>query len=101
MLPHDVLELVAVVAVVLGGAAFGFAALWLRAREKLIRYEHSGSHHSASDSERLERMERAIESVAIEVERLGESDRFAAQLLAGRAMNLSADVKAGRVITPH
>jgi hypothetical protein len=97
---HDVVEIVTLVAVVLGGAALGFATLWLRAREKLIRHEHAGFHHGANDSERLERMERAIDSIAIEVERLGESDRFAAQLLAARAMN-SGEVRAGRVITPH
>ena len=102
MRPDDVIGVLAFGVVVLGAAAIWFATLWLKTRERLIRLEHGGMGRPGDDRELLERMERSIESVAIEVERLGESDRFAAQLLAARVVG-PAEVKApgGRVITPH
>jgi hypothetical protein len=46
--------------------------------------------------ERLERIELAVDTIAIEVERLGEHQRFNAQLALNRADPLRA-----MVITPH
>jgi len=37
------------------------------------------------DDARLERLEAAVESIAVEVERIGESQRFTAKLMAERA----------------
>jgi hypothetical protein len=39
---------------------------------------------SLADEERLERIERAVEAVAIEVERISEGQRFTTRLLADR-----------------
>jgi hypothetical protein len=47
-------------------------------------------------AERLERIEVAVDAIAIEVERLGEHHRFNAQLALGRPEPLPA-----KVITPH
>jgi len=50
---------------------------------------------SAELDERLRRMEQAIESVAIEVERVGEGQRFATQLLANAPARTLAASTAG------
>ena len=58
-------------------------------------------------SPRLERIEQAIESVAIEVERISEAQRFSARLLAERSAEAvehraaSRPLSAPRSITPH
>ncbi len=44
-------------------------------------------------SERLRSMERAVESVAVEVERIGEGQRFVTQLLASRADEAAKQLK--------
>ena len=46
--------------------------------------------------ERLGRVEQAIDTVAIEVERIGEAHRFTAKLLTERLEALPASVKADR-----
>ena len=46
--------------------------------------------------ERLERIEIAVDAVAIEVERLGEHQRFNSQLALGKSAPIPA-----RVVTPH
>ena len=45
---------------------------------------------------RLERVEQAIDAVAVEVERIGEAHRFTAKLLSDRLEPLPVDAKAGR-----
>jgi outer membrane murein-binding lipoprotein Lpp len=58
---------------------------------------------------RLDRLEHAIDAVAVEIERLGERQRFADQLAGARGveqikapLSLGAPSdSAGRVITPH
>lgn len=46
--------------------------------------------------DRLGRVEQAIDTVAVEVERIGEAHRFTAKLLAERLEPLPANVKADR-----
>lgn len=45
---------------------------------------------------RLERVEHAIDAVAVEVERIGEAHRFTAKLLSDRLEPLPADAKVAR-----
>lgn len=52
-------------------------------------------------SARLERMEQTIDSIAIEVERVSEAQRFTAKLLAERSGDAAQVRPPGRVITPH
>jgi hypothetical protein len=52
-------------------------------------------------SERLDRIESAVESTAIEVERIAEANRFIAKLLAERSGATSLPSRPERVITPH
>lgn len=75
--------------------AFAFSALFVGAklltplvRAFAKRVEARGQPpgiSSADVSARLERMEQAIDSVAIEVERISEGQRFATRLLSERA----------------
>ena len=46
---------------------------------------------------RVDQVVTAVDTIAVEVERIGEAERFAAKALASR-VGLSAE---GRVITPH
>lgn len=51
--------------------------------------------------ERLHRIELAVDSTAIEIERISEANRFMTKLLAERAGVVSPVAKLERVITPH
>ena len=51
--------------------------------------------------DRLERIEAAVESTAIEVERISEANRFMARLLADRAGAAILPSPPERVTTPH
>lgn len=52
--------------------------------------------------ERLARIESTVEATALEVERMGEANRFVAKLLGERAFPASSSSGTpGRVITPH
>jgi hypothetical protein len=58
------------------------------ARAYAKRMERGDSPRIPSDvSARLERMEQAIDSIAVEVERISEGQRFTTKLLAERAGN--------------
>ena len=52
-------------------------------------------------TDRLDRIETAVESTAVEVERIAEANRFVAKLLADRAGPVAAISKPERVLTPH
>ena len=55
------------------------------------------------DDRRLDRLEQAVEAIALEMERVGESQRFLTKLMAERlpAPSDTPDRMLGRVITPH
>ena len=50
---------------------------------------------------RLERMEQALDSIAIEVERISESQRYTVSLLSDRLPPPGASAPLKRVTTPH
>jgi len=52
---------------------------------------------------RLERIEQAVDAVALEMERIGEGQRFVTKLLAERPTPISdaQSLQRGRVVTPH
>jgi len=80
------------VASICWSAAFAWIR-WLQYR----RHQDAVPHDVA---ERLERIERAIDTVAVEVERLGEGQRFTVKMLRD-ASNAPADPQPRRVNTPH
>jgi len=72
------------------------------------RLWHRGGPQQRNDIEespRLQRMEQAIESIALEVERIGEAQRFTTKLLADRQPDAVARMAMPRkepgTITPH
>ena len=76
--------MVPIVLFIVGGATVIFTPL---ARAYARRMEKEGTDHnrvSPDVTARLERMEHAIDSIAIEVERISEGQRFTTKLLAER-----------------
>jgi hypothetical protein len=66
------------------------------ARAYAKRMERGGAPQIPSDvSARLERMEQAIDSIAVEVERISEGQRFTTKLLAERTGNGTPNVVPG------
>jgi hypothetical protein len=59
--------------------------------------------HTPSDTlaEHIARIEAMVESTALEVERIGEANRFVAKLIAERERLPGTSGKPERVITPH
>src|SRR5258705_2179507 len=78
---------------------FGGAYLW---RKSSPRKQALGTPH---DDERLQRLEMAVDTIAIEVERISEAQRFMVGLLSdpatARRGELARPDNLGRVITPH
>jgi hypothetical protein len=68
--------------------------------------EPTGRRSAAVTDDRISRLEAAIDGLALEMERLGEAQRFTAKLLHERlplqpSSNPLPSVAAGRVVTPH
>jgi hypothetical protein len=62
------------------------------------------SREMASDrgfNDRLDRMERAIDTIAVEIERVSEAQRFVTKVLAERKSVAPPPAIPERVITPH
>jgi hypothetical protein len=79
------------------------ARMWFRHKEKMAGLKGTTAADSAVEA-RLARIEDAVEAIAIEVERMGEGQRFVTKLLAERtqqALPESPIPPAGRVTTPH
>src|SRR4051794_31858814 len=75
----------------------------LRFLRRYLELKHERSLQAVPNviSERLERIESAVESTALEVERISEANRFMAKLLADRSGTVSPLRSPERVITPH
>ena len=74
-------------------AVFGFPATvaiafrWFRHRERMAA---GAARHDPAVEARLARLEQALDGVAIEMERMGEGQRFVTRLLADRAAERGA-----------
>jgi uncharacterized membrane protein len=91
---HQMLYVINTAIVTSGVLLLVFGLAWIRARNR--RFE--GPRAPVAIDQRLERMEQAIESVAVEVERISEAHRFTAKLLAERN---EQPRQSERVITPR
>jgi hypothetical protein len=99
---NDTLFIVAIVAVV---ATVGFATT-LQFVRRLMELRHERQPRTPPDgfdalARRLDRIENAVETTALEVERIAEANRFMAKLLAERGTPPPPPLKPERVITPH
>ena len=102
---NDVVEFAMVMAVILTSTA-AFVAIVLGAimfwrRGSVVKPQRDAQY----DGARQQRLETAVDAIAIEVERISEAQRFMVGLLsqplsAPRA-ELAPAERAGRVITPH
>lgn len=72
------LVIVASTIVALAGMAYSLVQSW-------IRRVHVGRPELQNIEDRLTRIEQAVDSIAIEVERVSEGQRFSAKLLADRS----------------
>ncbi|HYV97968.1 MAG TPA: hypothetical protein VE967_10970 [Gemmatimonadaceae bacterium] len=73
-------ELIPIVAIIAGAAIAIFVPL-VRAYAKRLEREGSAPLQSPELDARLDRIEHAIESIAIEIERVSEGQRFTTRLL--------------------
>lgn len=73
------------------GAVAGGLIL-VRAWAKKIENQSKFPKQPAEAGERMERLERAIDSIAVEVERISENQRFVTKLLAERGERAPAGV---------
>ena len=100
--PGDYLPLIAVglLAITTLGS---IAGAWALGRMRGMRDAMRLRDDEASTQQRIENMQRTLESVAEEIERLGEVQRFALKVLADRATAPGEPprLQQGRVITPH
>ena len=107
----DVAKFLLVVSGGLFATTVGFAVAWVRARERLLRYRTEVVARPDTVSDRVDP---AIDAIALEVERIGEQQRFLTKLLAENvsAVGARADSPATkelvrspgtppRFVTPH
>ena len=110
-----VIDLLAVVGVAAVPASVGLTVAWLGARrevkllKELLHRELHGAAVAAAVAPTagsdLQRVERAVEAIALEVERVAEGQRFLSRVLAERQVATAAAPAAGsdasRATTPH
>ena len=99
MIPPEVI----IVPAVFGIPAFVLAfRMLLRHKEKMATL-NADAGRSFEIEARLDRIEQAVEAIAVEMERVGEGQRFVTKLLAERPTPLSdaQSLQRGRVVTPH
>jgi hypothetical protein len=100
--PGDYLPILGVL--LLGSTtAVGIAGAWAVGRMRGMRDASKEQVREADTHARLERMERSLEQISEEIERLGEVQRFALKVIGDKAISQSEPAKLpqGRVITPH
>ena len=86
-----------------GGLFFtsiGFAALWVRARERATRAE-SLLEGMRMTGGRNDGTSPALDAIAEEVERIGEGQRFLTRIMSEQANRASMAPRAPGSITPH
>ena len=92
------------VLLVAGGASFvsttTLLIAWLRARERAIRAE-SFLDGQRTQTARPESVAPALDAIAIEVERIGEGQRFLTRALTEQSSRNDMAARRGVSITPH
>ncbi|HEY5492857.1 MAG TPA: hypothetical protein VIK25_16825 [Gemmatimonadaceae bacterium] len=86
MIPPEVIVVPAVFGI---PAAVILAIKWFRHRERMAELSRGPAQNTAVE-ERLARIEQAVDAIAIEMERMGEGQRFVTKLLAERGAQLPA-----------
>ena len=81
---HQLMDLLFLSSSALLTTTIVFAVLWVRARERAIRATLETSRRSSTTSPDLQHLVHAVDSIAVEVERISEGQRFTTQLLSER-----------------
>ena len=94
----EVLAIVGVFATTMVGLFFSARILWNRTTPRLPA--------ARVDDDRFHRLEEAVDTIAVEIERISEAQRFAAKLLLDRGAdaaqsNLPASKIPERIVTPR
>ena len=66
-------------------AAVAITRMYFKHQEKMAELQR-GSAPSSEMSQRLERVESSVDAIAIEMERIGEGQRFVTKLLSERSL---------------
>ena len=82
----------------LSALVLAIGSVWLRL-QRLSTGGRGGRDELAPD--RLTRIEQIVEASALEIERMAESQRYTAKLLAERGTGLSVERSVSRIVTPH
>lgn len=100
--PGDYLPLVGVL-MLAGTTAVSIAGAWALGRSRGLRDALTLQSKDADTHARIERMERSLEAVSEEIERLGEVQRFALKIIGEKTLTPgdAPQLTQGRVITPH
>jgi len=99
---HDLSLLLLTVSAILLTTTVTFATLWLRSRERLLRTARDRRVEPSAD---IRHIMTAVDSMAIEIERISEGQRFTTQILADRVLSDTPQQRrvspSGWLITPH
>jgi len=102
---RDLIPVLLLTSAGLFGTTVTFAVLWVRARERAIRAFLEPSRQSESSAIDIQHLVHAVDSIAVEVERISEGQRFTTQVLTDRVQGSPSSPKRvslpERVITPH
>jgi hypothetical protein len=101
---HDLVLLLFLSSAALATTSLVFAVLWVRARERAIRATLETTRRVEETSPDIQHLVHAVDSIAVEVERISEGQRFTTQLLSERVQGTPQQKRAmlpERVITPH
>lgn len=87
VVPEFVAIVLSIAASGLLATTVGFGVAWFRARDRALRAEAVlKTIPAGTDPARFDRLEVAIDAIAIELERISEAERFQSKLMAGREM---------------
>ena len=93
-------ELIGIPVVVTIPAIVVIVKMWFSHKEKLAGLQGPRENSALLDA-RLERVEQTVESIAIEMERVSEGQRFVTKLLSERAQAQPGALAKEREITPQ
>jgi hypothetical protein len=98
MHPSDLIIPAAILGNVISLCVLGYA--WIQYKTR--RAELDSHHRPTSDQidARLARLESAVDTIAVEIERVSEAQRFTTRILAERSSGM-APSSPPKVITPH
>jgi hypothetical protein len=100
--PGDYLPILGVL-LLMGTTAVGIVGAWAVGRARGLQEAAKQQMEQGDTHARIDRMERSLDAISEEIERLGEVQRFALKVIGEKAISQSEPAKLpqGRVITPH